>query len=118
MVGDFWGATEADAFWNKHGVSSVFAETEKGHVFLKSVPDITLFETSFDRAVQNNPMVIKSKIPHKRRDQFEKLLSEKGLIYAAKHCQGLTGILKNAVKKILPKKWIPFLKNLVKQFLA
>lgn len=118
MIGDFWGATEADVFWNKHGVSSVFAETEKGNSFLKSTSGITLFETSFDKAVQKNQMVIKSKTQHNYRDKFEELFSKKGLIYAVKHCYGWKGVLKNIVKKIIPYRMKPIIKTVAKKFLA
>lgn len=104
MIGDFWGATEADVFWNKYGVSSIFAETAKGNSFIKSTPGIKLFETSFDKAVQKNPMVIKSRTQKSHRDNFEKLFSTKGLIYAANHYYGWKGVLKSIVKKIIPSR--------------
>lgn len=85
MIGDFWGATDADVFWNKNGVSSVFAETSKGNDFLRSTPGIKLFPTTFAKAVEDNPMVIKCRDKHPNREKFSKLLSEKGLIYAVKH---------------------------------
>ena len=102
MIGDFWGATETDTFWNRYGVSSIFAETEKGNAFLKSTPGIVLFETSFERAVQKNQQVIESRTQNDHRNHFKELLINKGLIYAVKHCYGWKGVLKNTVKKIIP----------------
>ena len=118
MIGDFWGATESDVFWNKYGVSSIFAETEKGNTFLKSTPGIVLFDTDFDTAVRKNPMVIKSKTQHRIRDKFEALLSQRGLIFAVKHCYGWKGVLKNTVKKLLPSKLKRLMKRLVKKLLS
>ena len=61
MIGDFWGATDSDEYWNKYGVSSVFAETDKGDALIKATPGIKLFNTTFEKAVEKNPMVIMSK---------------------------------------------------------
>lgn len=44
MVGDFWGATEQDEFWNRNGVSVIFAETEKGNEAIKALEGIKLFQ--------------------------------------------------------------------------
>lgn len=110
MIGDFWGATEKDEFWNKNGVSSVFAETEKGNEFLKSVPGIKLFPTTFERAVEKNPMVIKSKTKKGNCDKFSALLKEKGLMYAAKHSVGL----KTRIARKIPNSFIRILKKVVK----
>ena len=118
MIGDFWGATEDDVFWNQYGVSSIFAETERGNSFLKSTPGLKLFETSFDKAVQKNQMVIKSKIQNKYRDKFLDLFSKKGLIYAAKHCHGWKGFLKNLVKKVIPFKIKLKIKIFVKKYIT
>jgi len=118
MIGDFWGATQDDPFWNKYGVSVIFAETEKGDAAIKATPGITLFDADFDRAVQKNPMVIKSKQQSRHRDHFEQLLSKKGLIYAANHCFGWKGVLKNAVKRVLPSGMKKKMKALVKKALS
>lgn len=88
MIGDFWGATEQDIFWNKYGVSSIFAETGKGNDFLRSTPGIKLFPTTFEKAVENNLMVIRPIGIHGKRDKREKfaeLFAEKGLLCAARY---------------------------------
>ncbi len=108
MIGDFWGATENDEYWNKYGVSSVFAETEKGNDFLKSTPGITLFPTTFEKVVERNQMVIQSKIKKDNRDRFSKLLSKKGLMYAVKR----TASLKTKISKLLPCNLKPLIKKL------
>ncbi len=110
MLGDFWGATETDEYWNKNGVSSVFAETEKGNEFLKSVPGIKLFPTTFEKAVKKNPMVIKSKTKKENRDKFSALLAEKGLMYAAKHSVGI----KTRIARKIPNSVILALKKVIK----
>lgn len=100
MIGDFWGATEKDAFWNNKGVSSIFAETEKGNKALKMLRSIKLFPTTFERAVENNPMVIKSRPHDTREERFRKLFEKKGLIYAARYSVGFKQRLKNLAFKI------------------
>ena len=111
MLGDFWGATENDEFWNKYGVSSVFAETEKGDAFIKSVPGIKLFSTTFDRAVEKNQMVIKSKTKHHNLDKFDDLLSRKGLIYAFKHSIPIKRRIIRTISKLIPVK----IKHIIKK---
>lgn len=108
MIGDFWGAKPEDEFWNEYGVSSIFAETEKGDTLLKAVPGIALFPTTFERAVASNPMVIASKRANGDRKKFSNLLLEKDLMYAVKHTQSF---LKSKLKKLMPKK----LKKIIKK---
>lgn len=118
MIGDFWGATEEDVFWNKYGVSSVFAETEKGNAYLKAAPGIRLFETNFERAVQANPMVIKSRKKNINCDEFEERLAMHGLKYAANRYYGWKGLLRKTVKRAIPHRFRPILKTFVKKLLS
>ena len=105
MIGDFWGATKEDVFWNKNGVSSIFAETEKGNFFLKATPGIVLFETTFERTVKKNPMLIESRSKFVNTEKFAEQLSKNGLMYAAKRAKGWKGILKSVAKKIIPRRY-------------
>ena len=100
MIGDFWGATDEDVYWNKWGVSSIFAETQRGKDFLTSTPGIQLFSTTFEKAVEKNPMVIESRKFNKNRDDFADLLSKKGLIYAVKYFVSYKSKVKRLIKKI------------------
>ena len=111
MLGDFWGAKEEDEYWNKYGVSSVFAETDKGNQFLNSAPGIVLFPVSFEKAVEHNPMVIKSRAVSIYREKFSELLSVKGLIYAVNHSVSFKIRLKKTVKKLIPSAFKPKLKR-------
>lgn len=117
MIGDFWGAVETDVFWNKYGVSSIFAETEKGNSFLKSLPGIKLFPTTFERAVEKNPMVITSIKRKNNRDKFAKLLSEKGLIYAVKHTTSYKKRVAKAVLRLVPHRIRPIIKTIARKIL-
>lgn len=111
MIGDFWGATKKDEYWNKYGVSSIFAETCQGNVFLNATPGIKLFPTTFEKAVQHNPMVIQSKPRAGNREIFSFLLREKGLIYAAKHSVDSKTKLKRAVSGMIPSSVKPMLRK-------
>lgn len=82
MVGDFWGATEKNDFWNEKGVSVVFVHTEKGKDFIESVDGIKMFDTDFETAVRKNQKVIVSKKMHPDTEEFEKNFKEGGLMYA------------------------------------
>ncbi len=103
MIGDFWGATKEDAFWNKKGVSVIFAETEKGNEAIRALQGVKLFPTTFEKAVASNQMVVKSKVKNPKREKFAKLFAEKGLIYAAKRCVGFKRRIKNTVAKCIPQ---------------
>lgn len=107
MVGDFWGATEKDEFWNKKGISAIYAETEKGNKALKALQGVKLFPTTFEKAVANNQMVIKSKEKSPQREKFSKLFAEKGLIYAAAHSKSIKSRIKNVVVKYIPHQMRP-----------
>lgn len=112
MIGDFWGATDRDVFWNKYGVSSIFAETDKGNAFLSAIPGIKLFRTTFEKAVEQNPMVIRSKTKSAKRDEFFGLLSKYELISAVKYAIGLKGRVKRIIRKMIPKSVKPIIKRL------
>lgn len=112
MIGDFWGATDKDKYWNRYGVSVVFAETNKGNGFLQSTPGIKLFPTTFEKAVESNQMVIKSKQKAYMRNEFSKLLSEKGLIYAAKHSVSFKTRIKRTVLGIVPDSMKPIVQKI------
>lgn len=113
MIGDYWGATENDVFWNSRGVSSIFAETDKGDAVITALPGIKLFPTSFEKAVEKNPMVIKSKERSPKRAAFEKLLSENGLVYAVNHSLSFKSKVKKALFAILPNSVKPLAKKII-----
>ena len=112
MIGDFWGASENDVFWNNWGISSIFAETDKGNAVLTSIPNIKLFPLTFERAVEKNPMVYRSKRCSLKRDCFAELLESKGLMYAVKHTISFREKIENAKSAILRN----FIKPIVKVF--
>lgn len=85
MLGDFWGATENDIFWNKEGVSAILVHTVKGQQLLLDTADLRLFETTFQRIVDGNPNIVKPRAERSNRRKFEKLLESHGLFYAVKH---------------------------------
>lgn len=111
MVGDFWGVTEKDEFWNKKGVSAIFAETEKGNVALKTLSGVKLFPTTFEKIVESNPMVIKSKVRNAQSEKFSRLFAKKGLIYAANHSISIKLRIKNTAIKCVPQPLLPFAKK-------
>lgn len=111
MIGDFWGATYKDAYWNKYGVSSIFAETDKGNSFLQATTGIKLFPTTFEKAVESNPRVISSTSRRSDREKFAALFAKKGLMYAVKHSLSFNQLMKRAVLKLIPNKLQPIAKK-------
>lgn len=112
MIGDFWGAVDTDEYWNRCGVSVIFAETTTGDAFITSIPGISIFSTTFEKAVEHNLMVIKSKVKHNNREKFSKLLSKKGLIYASKHSLPFKTQAIKYASTIIPDKIRPMAKKL------
>lgn len=104
MVGDFWGASKKDPFWNSKGTSVIFAETEKGNELLKSLKNIKLFPTTFERATEKNTMVFESNPRHENYDKFKKNFQKKGLMYAARKTKGIKGYIIGFSKKLFPRK--------------
>ena len=107
MIGDFWGATEKDVYWNKYGVSCIFAETDKGNDFVQSTSGIKLFPSTFEKVVEKNPRVITPTPRRDNRDKFEALLSDKGLIYAVKRSLST----KQKIKRMIPDKMLKLAKK-------
>ncbi len=111
MIGDFWGATDKDIFWNKKGVSVIFAETEKGNNALADLSSVKLFPTTFEKAIEHNQMVIKSRRKNPNREKFERLFASKGLIYAANHCVNTKQNIKNTIIKCITRKTVPLIRK-------
>jgi len=112
MVGDFWGATEKDAFWNSEGVSSILVHSEKGLEFLKATEGIKLYETTFERIVEKNKNIIQSRKKHPEKEKFERLFFEKGLFYASTHAKGIKAKIKMVIDKYVPKSIKPIIKKI------
>lgn len=101
MIGDFWGATADDCFWNKDGVSSILVHTDKGLEFLKSAENIELFDTTFDRVLSKNPNIIKPREKRPETEKFEKLLSQHDLFYSCEHSKKFLPRVKSIIKKLI-----------------
>ncbi|MBQ9842123.1 MAG: Coenzyme F420 hydrogenase/dehydrogenase, beta subunit C-terminal domain [Clostridia bacterium] len=99
MLGDFWGATEQDAFWNKEGVSSILVHTEKGLELLRQTEGVRLFDTTFGRIVAGNPNIIKPREQRPNRAKFQQLLDSHGLFYAVEHSKPILTRIKAKFKR-------------------
>ncbi|MDO4815595.1 MAG: Coenzyme F420 hydrogenase/dehydrogenase, beta subunit C-terminal domain [Bacillota bacterium] len=113
-LGDFWGATPKDVFWNEKGVSSIFVHTEKAKKLLLETEGIRLFDSDFERATAENPMMIKSRKMRSERAKFEKLFKKHGLIYAARHSMKFKDRVSVWVKNHTPA----FIEKLLKKLLG
>jgi len=114
MIGDFWGATPQDEYWNKLGVSSIFAETEKGDALINATPGIRLFPSTFEKAIVKNSMVIRSREVKPNRDEFAALLEKEGLIQAVRHSLRPAAKLKKFVVRLFPNSFKPKVKNVIR----
>lgn len=78
-IGDYWGCTEEDAFWNSGGVSSVFVHTEKGNILVECLSGVKLFGTDYAHASAANPMIENSLPSSPLRNIFSRLFVIFGL---------------------------------------
>ena len=99
MLGDFWGATEQDAYWNKEGVSSILVHTEKGKQLLLDTADLRLFDTTFQKIAAGNPNIIKPRSERANRTKFEQLLESHDLFYAVHHSKSFLSRAKAKLKR-------------------
>lgn len=113
-LGDFWGATPNDVFWNEKGVSSILVHREKAKKLLLETQGIKLFESDFARVTAENPMVIKSRKLRPERAKFEMLFKKHGLIYATKHSMKFKDRVAMWVKNHTPA----FVEKLLKKLLG
>ena len=88
--------------------------TAAGNAFLLATPGISLFPTTFEKAVQKNLMVIHSKAKPANYEKFSKLLEKKGLLYAAHHSLSLKSKITKAVSRFVPKS----IKALAKKYIT
>lgn len=112
MIGDFWGATESDEFWNKGGISAILVHTILGNTLLKSTEGIKLYETSFEKIVRSNLNIVQTRNPSSEKEKFEKLFEKYGLFYAAKHSKSLKTKVKNCMIQMIPSSIKPFTKKI------
>ena len=78
-LGDYWGCTESDNFWNESGVSVIFVHTEKGIKLFGALPNLSLTEVRFESAVKGNPMISESKVMSTQRELFSNFFETNGL---------------------------------------
>ncbi len=102
-MGDFWGATENDAFWNSCGVSAICTYTAHGDEYLKRVPNLVLFPVPMERITKENPMYLYSRDKHCNRDKFKELLNQRGLIYAVHNCGCMKQKFSWGIRSVMPR---------------
>ena len=105
------GANESDEFWNKLGVSSILVHTKKGEAFLKSLDEVHLFSTTFERIVEKNQNILKPRIPTATTQRFTKLFAEHDLFYSVNHSRSAKTKIKLFIRKFLSKSLINRLKS-------
>ena len=96
-IGDYWGCTEKDVFWNPHGVSVMFVHTGRGEVLLEQLLDFVLMDADYSHAVAENPMYYQSKEMNPIREIFGGVFADRGL-YAA--CRETESLLENIIKAV------------------
>ena len=108
-IGDYWGCTEKDPFWNASGVSVIFVHTDKGSLLLRDLEDFTCVKTTYEQASSGNPLKSRPVTPSARRRTFSTYLQEHGLRYAYLH----TTSPSSRIKKQIMRNISPQIKELV-----
>ena len=99
MLGDFHGVREEDVFYNPKGVSSILVGSDKGRGLLLDTPDVRLFETTYERIIEQNRNVIYPRDSAPQRQKFEALLDSHDLFYAVEHSKAWTTRIKGWIKR-------------------
>ena len=116
-IGDYWGLTnENQKEWNDMGVSVAFVRTEKGERLIDCIKDLcTINETDMDFAIQNNQLINEQKIKDKHYPILAENLNKYDLHEAIKKTFSLQERIvyagKKAIKAILPRKFIIFVRK-------
>ncbi len=110
-IGDFWGIKREDPFWNKNGVSCIFAKTEKGLSAIQklSYSGYYIYEVDYTTATTNNMSSVKNKGRkyEELRNEFARIFLEKGLVEACRQ----TADMGFRLKRIIPASVQPIIKK-------
>lgn len=90
VIGDFAGIHPDMPNYNRNGVSIILILTEKGDTLFQQIDQsvFRLHEESFEYAIANNPMYVKSATKTKNWERFKKTLDTAGLVAAVREHQG------------------------------
>lgn len=86
-IGDFWGIEKVDPEWDSPmGTSLVMLNNDKGKTFYESLGDTVASKTEpLEGAVEGNPHILHNSRPTAtNREEFYRLLDERGFDYAMK----------------------------------
>lgn len=110
-IGDFWGVSSKDDFWNTQGTSCVIVETEKGlQIITKMNKALHLTQVNNNR-LNNNKSLFENPSEEycKRREAFSELLIKDGLQQACKKCMTTT----QRIKRLIPGSIQPLAKIII-----
>lgn len=96
-LADYWGIENIDpVFDDNKGVSLLLVNSNKGEeIFGLIKSTIDYFESTFEDALRGNPSLVKSALPHKKRDLFFDKYNEMG---------ELTSVIRSITKKSFASK--------------
>lgn len=117
LIGDYWGVDCNDSVYNPKGVSVLFAQTEKGNELIINNKKIFLETIEPDKAIINNPMIIKSKAIHPQKSLFDEIYREKGLFIASRKCGFKKQFYSYMISKYFSKLFPKFLKDILKKIM-
>lgn len=111
-IGDFWGIKKQDKYWNKDGVSCIFARTSKGLDAIESMKNngFKFFEVEYTTATENNMSSTKNKGEKYEAlyRHFRDVFMSKGLVAAC----NATSDFGFRMKRIIPASLQPVVKHI------
>ncbi len=101
-IGDYWGCSKKDSFWNESGVSVIFVHTDRGALLLKDLEDFTCMKTTYEQASSGNPLKNRPITLSAQRRAFSTYLQEHGLRYAYLHTTSPSSRIKKQIMRNIP----------------
>lgn len=86
-IGDFWGCSKTEPFYNKYGVSAIIVHSLKGKKIIQEIKDVNLYEVSFNDILKGNWNLVKTRKKPYNRKRFSRNIQKRGLHYAVKYVE-------------------------------
>lgn len=113
-IGDYWGISEGDDFFNPEGVSIAIIHTPDGYNLVSHLANFTYKEVSYNQAVVGNPYYQKCRKPDQRNSKFSAELYSKGLRHACIKCMTKKELFRLVAPNVALELWQKMRKDIVR----
>lgn len=87
-IGDFWGCSPSDEFWNPNGVSVVFVHSDRGRELIKSIEGVNITRVEYSLGIKNNSAVNASR-QYGKRENYSNSLCKHDIFFARKENESI-----------------------------